>query len=92
MPTIAFTDPQMASVGSTKAAARGRAYRSRLDYRPRPGATRGNGRADGIFRANPMTACLPEILENQPIDADSCWNQQIRKSSKFPFEIKSANF
>jgi hypothetical protein len=49
-------------------------------------------RADGIFRANPVTACLPENLENRPIDADSCWNRQTRKSWKSSFEIKSANF
>jgi hypothetical protein len=55
-------------------------------------AALGRGDTDGIFPPLSGWSFVSADVENRPIDADSCWNRQIRKSGEFSFEIKSANF
>src|SRR5262249_39782640 len=47
---------------------------------------------DGIFPVSSARPLVGANAQNRPIGGDSPWNREDSESSKFPFEIKSANF
>jgi hypothetical protein len=48
--------------------------------------------ADGPFQSERRMPLSGTSKKNRPIVGDSSWNRGISESSKFTFEIKSANF